>query len=198
VPFAYQLSRFLHGHPGPLVAAAEPAKKKSRDAKEAENEQAVYLAVQCGDAHWPHDWQVWDHDNTRLARRYPFETWANAWLNLPCADWRTPTRDPLDVRVQPGAGLPPVLILQSERDAATPYHGALELQRRLPGSRLVTEVGRGSHGLISFWNRCLVHQVSRYLAHGTVAGHDVRCAGHPLPKPSGKHGGVDANAGRYY
>jgi pimeloyl-ACP methyl ester carboxylesterase len=198
VPFAYQLSRFLHGDPGPLVTAAEPAKKKSRDAREAENGQAVYLAVQCGDAHWPRDWQTWDHDNTGLARRYPFETWANAWLNLPCADWRTPARDPLDVRVQPGAGLPPVLILQSERDAATPYHGALELHGRLPGSRLVTEVGRGSHGLISFWNRCLVHQVSRYLAHGTVAARDVRCAGHPLPKPSGKHGGTDANAGRYY
>lgn len=195
VPFAYQLSRYLHGDAKPLTAAATP---DPGSAKNDENSEAVYLAVQCGDASWPRDWQIWERDNSRLAKKYPFETWSNAWLNLPCASWPVHSSHPVDVRVPHGAGLPPVLIVQSERDAATPYSGALELHRRLAGSRLITEVGRGSHGLISFRNRCLNDRVDRYLLTGHTGPHDVRCAGHPLPAPTGAQGARDANAGRWY
>jgi len=61
-------------------------------------------------------------------------------MNLPCAYWPVPRQQPLDVRTLPGA-LPPTLILAAERDAATPYEGAVALQRRLSGSVLVTENG---------------------------------------------------------
>jgi pimeloyl-ACP methyl ester carboxylesterase len=195
VPFAYQLSSYLRGDAQPLTAAATP---DPRTAKDDENGEAVYLAVQCGDAPWPRDWHTWDRDNSRLAKKYPFETWSNAWLNLPCASWHVPSSYPVDVWVSPHAGLPPVLILQSERDAATPYEGAVALHHRLPGSRLITEVGRGSHGLISFRNRCLNDRVDRYLLTGRTDAHDVRCAGHPLPVPTGANGARDANSGRYY
>ncbi|MFE2431721.1 alpha/beta hydrolase [Streptomyces sp. NPDC059373] len=195
VPFAYQLSSYLRGDAKPLTAAATP---DPRTAKDDENGEAVYLAVQCGDAPWPRDWNTWERDNSRLAKRYPFETWSNAWLNLPCKSWPVPSSHPVDVRVSPHAGLPPVLLLQSERDAATPYGGAVSLHHRLPGSRLVTEVGRGSHGLISFRNRCLNDRVDHYLLTGRTDAHDVRCTGHPLPVPTGAHGAQDANSGRYY
>ncbi|CAM5473437.1 Alpha/beta hydrolase OS=Streptomyces tendae OX=1932 GN=GUR47_29715 PE=3 SV=1 [Streptomyces tendae] len=78
-----------------------------------------------------------DRDNTRLHRDHPFMTWANAWMNLPCATWPVKRQTPLNVKT--GKGLPPVLIVESERDAATPYEGAVELHRRFEGSRLVTE-----------------------------------------------------------
>lgn len=195
VSFAYQLSSYLRGDAKPLTAAATPA---PATAKADENGEAVYLAVQCGDAPWPRDWHTWDRDNTRLTKKYPFETWSNAWLNLPCASWPVPSSHPADVRVSPDAGLPPVLMVQAERDAATPYAGALELHRRLPGSRLVTEAGRGSHGLISFRNRCLNDRVDRYLLTGRTDTHDVRCTGHPLPVPAGPRGIRDANSGRFY
>ena len=48
------------------------------------------------------DWEVWDRDNTALARRAPFETWDNAWMNLPCAFWPAPRQQPLDVRTKHG------------------------------------------------------------------------------------------------
>jgi pimeloyl-ACP methyl ester carboxylesterase len=195
VPFAYQLSSYLRGDAKPLTAAATP---DPAGAKVAENGEAVYLAVQCGDSPWPRDWRTWDRDNTLLARKYPFETWSNAWLNLPCASWRVPSSHPVDVWVPPGEGLPPTLIVQSERDAATPYAGAVDLHHRLAGSRLVTEAGRGSHGLISFRNRCLNDRVDRYLLTGRTDPHDVWCAGHPLPAPAGAGGSKDANSGRFY
>lgn len=84
---AHALSAYLKGDPAPLV---EQAEEQPEAAAEAENTRAVYLAVECNDAPWPTDFAVWDRDNTRLARRAPFETWDNVWTNLPCASWRRP------------------------------------------------------------------------------------------------------------
>ncbi len=116
---AEALSAYLQGDPGPLADLAGPHPDA---AAEAENAQAVYTAVECNDAPWPTDFSVWDRDNTRLARRAPFETWDNVWTNLPCAFWPAPRQRPLDVRTGPGE-LPPTLILAAEDDAATPTTG---------------------------------------------------------------------------
>ncbi|MCW2873853.1 MAG: Alpha/beta hydrolase fold [Streptomyces oryziradicis] len=195
VPFAHLLASYLDGNAKALIATTTST---SKAAKSAENGDAAYLAVECGDSDWPRDWRVWHRDNSRVAKRYPFETWANAWLNLPCAYWPVPAGHPVDVGVAEGSDLPPVLILQSDRDAATPYEGALELHSRLPGSRLITETGAGSHGLVSIWNPCVSASVDRYLVEGTVDDADVRCEGHPAPVPTGRAGASDANTGHLY
>ncbi|CAM5361455.1 Tripeptidyl aminopeptidase OS=Streptomyces glaucescens OX=1907 GN=tap2 PE=3 SV=1 [Streptomyces glaucescens] len=123
-----------------------------------------------------------DRDNTRLARVAPFETWANVWMNLPCAYWPAPRQRPLDVRTKPGE-LPPTLILAAERDAAAPYEGALELQRRLSGAVLVTERDAGAHGLVGGPNACVNGYVDAYLLEGRLPGRRAACAPHPEPKP---------------
>ena len=40
-------------------------------------------------------WNVWRADNTRVDAKAPFETWANAWFNAPCAFWHAPARKPV-------------------------------------------------------------------------------------------------------
>lgn len=82
-----------------------------------------------------------------------------------------------------GKGLPGVLIVQSERDAATPYGGAVELHQRFKGSRLITEKGAGSHGVTSLVNPCVNERVDAYLLTGKLDGADVTCAPHATPKP---------------
>ncbi|MFJ8586834.1 alpha/beta hydrolase [Streptomyces sp. NPDC093595] len=176
---AEALSEFLRGNPGPLVEQAAPREEAAR---ETENGHAVYTAVECNDAPWPTDWRVWDRDNTALAKEAPFETWANVWLNLPCAYWPAPRQRPLDVRAEPGA-LPPTLILAAERDAATPYEGALELQRRLGGSVLVTERGAGTHGVAGGPNACVNGHLEAYLLQGRTPVRRASCAPHPEPDP---------------
>ncbi|MGV9531524.1 alpha/beta hydrolase, partial [Streptomyces cellulosae] len=176
---AHALSAYLKGDPAPLV---EQAEEQPEAAAEAENTRAVYLAVECNDAPWPTDFAVWDRDNTRLARRAPFETWDNVWTNLPCASWPAPRQRPLDVRAGEDA-LPPTLILAAERDAATPYDGALELHRRLTGSALVTERDAGSHGLAGGANACVNAHLTAYLLEGRVPGRRASCAPHPAPAP---------------
>ncbi|MFG2636691.1 alpha/beta hydrolase [Streptomyces sp. NPDC048362] len=182
------LSAYLHGDPAPLVRVAAP---HPGTATEAENGRAVYTAVECNDAPWPTDFAVWDRDNTRLARVAPFETWDNAWMNLPCAYWPAPRRQPLDVRTGPGE-LPPVLILAAERDAAAPYAGAVEMNRRLAGSVLVTERDAGTHGIGGGPNKCVDAYFDAYLLEGRLPARHASCAPRPEPKPDAPRAGEES------
>ncbi|MGO4426135.1 alpha/beta hydrolase, partial [Streptomyces sp. MCAF7] len=144
-PVAEVWSAYLAGDEKQLVEAAGPDLSDTAGNIASENGNAVYTAVECADAKWPTSWRTWDRDNTRLHTDYPFMTWANAWLNLPCATWDAPQQNPIEVGAD--KGLPKTLIVQSTRDAATPYDGAVELHKRLRGSRLITEKDAGSHGV---------------------------------------------------
>ncbi|MFJ4832560.1 alpha/beta hydrolase [Streptomyces sp. NPDC088747] len=176
---AQALSAYLKGDPKLLIEQAGPYPEA---AAEQENGNAVYTAVECNDAPWPTDWRTWDRDNTRLARKAPFETWDNVWMNLPCAYWPVPRQQPLDVRTLPGE-LPPTLILAAERDAATPYEGAKALHRRLFGSVLVTEKDAGTHGIGGGPNKCVNGHLDAYLLEGRLPVRHAECAPHAEPKP---------------
>ncbi|WP_431040671.1 alpha/beta hydrolase [Streptomyces sp. P1-3] len=177
-------SAYLAGDEKPLIEAAAPDMSDTKGNIASENGNAVYTAVECADAKWPTSWSRWNRDNTRLHKDYPFLTWSNAWMNLPCATWGAPQQTPLDVGAD--KGLPPVLIVQAERDAATPYEGAVELHKRLKGSRLITEKDAGSHGVTTEINPCINERVDAYLLKGKVDAKDVTCGPHATPKPEAK------------
>ena len=174
-------SKYAAGDTQALVDAAAPDLTDTAGNISSENGNAVYTAVECTDAKWPTSWKKWDRDNTALHAKYPFLTWSNAWMNLPCATWGVPQQTPVEVRT--GKGLPKVLIVQSTRDAATPYSGAVELHHRLKGSELITEKDAGSHGVTGLVNSCINDRVTAYLVSGTLDGKDVTCTPHATPVP---------------
>lgn len=181
VSIATNFSKYVAGDAKPLIEAASPDLSDTAGNIASENSNAVYTAVECADAKWPTSWKKWDRDNTRIHRDNPFMTWANAWMNLPCATWSSKQHEPVEVKT--GKGLPPVLIAQATRDAATPYGGAVELHKRFKGSRLITEKDAGSHGITNLVNPCLNDRVDTYLLTGKVDSKDVTCAPHATPKP---------------
>lgn len=181
VPVATAFSKYVAGDTQALVDAAAPDLTDTAGNISSENGNAVYTAVECTDAKWPTSWKKWDRDNTALHQKYPFMTWANAWLNLPCATWPVKQQTPVNVRT--GKGLPGVLIVQSERDAATPYEGGVELHQRFKGSRLITEKDAGSHGVTGLVNPCINTRVDAYLLTGKLDATDVTCTPHATPKP---------------
>ncbi len=185
VPTAQVWSAYVGGDTQALVDAAAPDMTDIAGNAASENGNAVYTAVECADAKWPTSWKKWDRDNTRLHKDHPFMTWANAWMNLPCATWKAPQQTPVEVHAK--KGLPPVLIVQATRDAATPYEGAVELHKRLAGSRLITEKGAGSHGVTGQINACINTRVETYLLTGKVDAKDVVCAPHTTPVPTAAH-----------
>ncbi|QHC24118.1 alpha/beta hydrolase [Streptomyces sp. GS7] len=174
-------SAYVAGDSKPLIDKAGPHLADKAANITAENGNAVYTAVECTDTKWPTSWQKWDRDNTRVNQRAPFMTWSNAWMNLPCASW--PVKQQTPVNVTTGKGLPPVLIVQSTRDAATPYDGAVELHKRFAGSRMITERGAGSHGVTGLVNPCINKRVDAYFLEGKTDPKDVTCAPHATPVP---------------
>ncbi|KAA6223612.1 alpha/beta hydrolase [Streptomyces albofaciens JCM 4342] len=181
-PTAQAWSAYLSGDEKPLIQGAGPDMSDIAGNIASENSNAVYTAVECNDAKWPTSWRKWDRDNTRVHQKAPFMTWANAWMNLPCATW--PEKQLTPVEVKTGKGLPSVLIVQSTRDAATPFEGAVELHKRLKGSRLIVEKDAGSHGVTSLVNPCINNRVDTYFLTGKTDAKDVTCAPHATPQPS--------------
>ncbi|GAA2255691.1 alpha/beta hydrolase [Streptomyces amakusaensis] len=180
-PVARIFSKYVAGDPQPLIDAAGPDLSDTAGNARSENSNAVYTAVECADAKWPTKWKTWDRDNTRLHQDYPFLTWSNAWMNLPCSTWST--KQHTAVNVKSSKGLPGVLIVQAERDAATPVEGAYELHKRLKGSRLIVEKNAGSHGVTGITNACVNQRVDAYLLNGTLDAANVTCDPHAAPKP---------------
>ncbi|MFF8378709.1 alpha/beta hydrolase [Streptomyces sp. NPDC015661] len=169
--------------PAPLKEAYE--RYGEADAA-ADNGYSVYTSVQCRDAGWPRDWNVWRKDSWDVHAKAPFSTWNNAWYNAPCAFWPVESLTPPDVT---NDQVPPVLILQATNDAATPYEGGVALHRLIRGSSLVVEEGGGNHGVTLGGNDCLDGHLAAYLATGEVprgegdAEVDAVCAALPEPEP---------------
>ncbi|GAA4564616.1 alpha/beta hydrolase [Planotetraspora kaengkrachanensis] len=133
------------------------------DAKE-ENSYAVYLGVQCRDAAWPRNWERWRADAQKASEKAPFMAWPNAVYNLPCAFW--PERGGTPVKVGTSQ-VPPMLLIQSVHDAATPYAGALSMLRLFPTAHLLTEAG-GDHGVSLAGNPCVDRHLAAYLRDATL------------------------------
>jgi pimeloyl-ACP methyl ester carboxylesterase len=177
------------------VAAVKAAYDDSTSTTD-DNGYAIYTAVQCTDAPWPKDWNVWRADNTEIDAKAPFETWANAWFNAPCAFWPAPARKPVQVDGSKVAG--GVLIISETFDGATPFEGALHARDVFPNSALIEGKGGTTHASSLSGVACTDDKVAAYLADGTLPARkpgrhsDVKCD--PLPQPNPTEGADAASS----
>ncbi|MFF4607295.1 alpha/beta hydrolase [Streptomyces sp. NPDC001339] len=181
-PKAEAWSAYEAGHPEKLVKDAGPNRSDTQGTIARENADAAYTAVNCADAKWPTDWNRWDQDAVRQDAKAPFMAWFSTRKNLPCATWPGTQHTPIDVKG--GKQLPPVLLVQDDGDAATPYAGAAELHRRFPGSSLLTVKNAGAHSVTTERNPCVNDRVDAYLLRGTLNSQDMTCAPAPSPSPT--------------
>ncbi len=98
---------------------------------------------------------------------------ALAWSSLPCADWPVPATGKPGPITAPGA--PPILVVGTTRDPATPYRWAQSLARQLQSGVLLTRVGDG-HTAYLEGNACIDAKVEAYLLRGTPPADGTRCA----------------------
>jgi pimeloyl-ACP methyl ester carboxylesterase len=171
------LSQYKAGNTQALVDAYETLGITSDDSG-----YPVYNGVQCTDVQWPKSWAKWKQDNWRLYHQgYKFETWANAWYNAPCLFWPAKAGRPVDVGH--AKGLPQVLLFQATNDAATPFPGGVEMNKRLKGSRLVIEDGGRTHGVVQRGNACIDDKFNAFLTSGALPANQSHCARLPEPVP---------------
>ncbi len=130
----------------------------------------AYAAVVCLDLA-PPDEAGFDELAADLAVVAPRFGVGLAYELLPCASWPVPpSRDPAPVNSPPGA--PPVLVVATTGDPATPPDGAERVAARLEGSLLIYE-GEGHVALGS--STCATDVIRAYLADLTLPPEGTRC-----------------------
>ena len=93
--------------------------------------------------------------------------------DLLCANWPYKYTGP-GITALTGAGAPPVLVVSTTGDPATPYEWGVALADQLESATLVTYNGEG-HTAYSPDNVCIAKVVDDYLIKGTVPASDPQC-----------------------
>jgi TAP-like protein len=88
-----------------------------------------------------------------------------------CPQWPVPAQ----VRAHPvtAAGAPPILVVGTTRDPATPYEWAQAAAAHLVSGRLLTRIGSGHVAYTR--SACVTTAVDRYLIHGDLPAVGATC-----------------------
>ncbi|MFF4251961.1 alpha/beta hydrolase [Streptomyces sp. NPDC001663] len=159
-----------------LILAAQkgtvPPAPQSPPDEVLQNYTAVGAATICNDAAWPRSTAVYRKGVEESRARYPLTAGMprNAMV---CAAWPWQPKQPVRITDR---GPSNVLLVQNERDVATPLSGALKLREAL-GRRavMVTVDSTGHDAYLDNGNACGDVTVSRFLATGERPGKDVYC-----------------------
>lgn len=136
------------------------------------NVSEANLAVNCVDRPWPRTVQPYLALAERVRRDAPRFGPSIALSGLACASWPVPPQGtPHAVRA---VGAPPVVVIGTTRDPATPYAWAVALARQLSSGVLVSHDGDGHTVYRVGGPPCVVEPVTAYLLTATSPG-TVRC-----------------------
>jgi pimeloyl-ACP methyl ester carboxylesterase len=138
-----------------------------------QNVAAVGAATICNDADWPSDPGVYQEGVAKSRAEFPL-TGGMPRNAMPCADWPW---EPKEAPVHVGdRGPSNILMVQNERDPATPLSGALKLREAL-GRRavMVTNDSTGHDAYLDNGTACGDATVSRFLATGRRPAADLYC-----------------------
>ncbi|MFD9740504.1 alpha/beta hydrolase [Umezawaea sp. NPDC059074] len=136
-------------------------------------------AIICNDTPFRGDRDYLVRESGRQGALYPLI--GSYVVAAPCAFWDRP---PLQLKTPTGRGVPPILMVQSVRDPATPLEGAQRAHQKFAGSRMLTVTDEGDHGIYAFGNPCVDRVVEAFIVDGVVPPRDSTCAGVPLPDPT--------------
>ncbi|WP_461000042.1 alpha/beta hydrolase [Streptomonospora sediminis] len=141
------------------------------DTAEYANYTSALVSVNCSDRKSPRDIGAFADAVDRADTASPLFGASLTWGSLTCAYWpadAAPETEPLDA---PGA--PPILVVGTTRDSATPYEWAEAMANELDSGVLLTRDGDG-HTAYGHGNACVDDAVDTYLlrakppAKGTV------------------------------
>jgi pimeloyl-ACP methyl ester carboxylesterase len=129
------------------------------------------MAINCLDRPWPHGLPAWQAAATAAAAAAPQFGRVIVWGSLTCAYW--PVRSYPLPRIT-AAGAPPILVVGTTRDPATPYRWARALAGELRSGVLLGWNGDG-HTAYLRGSSCVDNIVNSYLVSGTVPKSGTVC-----------------------
>jgi pimeloyl-ACP methyl ester carboxylesterase len=135
------------------------------------NEVDANVAVNCIDRPWPRRLPVWQAAAAAAQRAAPQFGGAAVWSSLPCAYWPVKAAPPPKITA---AGAPPILVVGTTRDPATPFRWAKALAGDLKSGVLLGRNGDG-HTAYMMGSSCIDGIVNDYLISGAVPRNGTMC-----------------------
>jgi hypothetical protein len=139
-----------------------------------DNAVAAAYAIACDDVSWPRDVNRYARDVAEDRASFPLSAGfpANVW---PCAFWPTTPVEPA-VTIS-GRGPRDILILQNERDPATPLESGLGMHKALGARSALVTVDAGGHGVYGTQGpqACAAVTTDAFLTKGTLPAQDEHC-----------------------
>ncbi len=144
---------------GTLLAAAAYSYAGQNPDGTFSNIISANIATVCLDRPAPRTIAAYKALAARLSRSAPNFGASEAWGTLLCAYW--PSRATAKPKPAHAPGAPPILVIGSTHDPATPYQWAQALAKQLPGAVLLTRKGAGHTGYR--YSSCIRTWADRYL-----------------------------------
>ncbi|MFP5348160.1 MAG: alpha/beta hydrolase [Actinomycetes bacterium] len=167
------LSSAFSGDGTKLLALADQYAQRGPDGSYDGNLLEVFNAVTCLDYPMNDDPAAMHALEQRLVAASPTFGSYLAYGEVLCGEWPvTPVRTPAPIRAD---GAPPILVVGTTGDPATPYRWAQALARELKSGRLLTWDGEG-HTAYLRGSQCVDGAVDRYLLDGELPGEGAACS----------------------
>ena len=145
------------GDANTLVRAAESANQGSLDIGQ--------LAYTCTDPGWPTRWSTWRADTTKAAKASPYIAWLNTWTSAPCLYWHVRTEPAITIG---SVRTPPILLIDTHYDPATPIIGARRMHAALRKSQLLISGGGDHAAYLTDPNTCIDTAANNYWLKGAL------------------------------
>lgn len=156
-----------------MLAMADLYMKRDKEGHYS-NSTDVRSAVNCMDKPAVTDKAKLVEQDKRTRDAAPFLNYGEFTGDAPlptCAFWPVPpTTTPHEISVK---GLPPVLVVSTTDDPATPYQAGVELAKQLGGTVLTFEGTQ--HTIVFQGDQCIDEKAATYLMDVTVPPPDTRC-----------------------
>ncbi len=159
------------GDGGLLLLIADPLNGRDRNGGYS-NLVDANTAVNCLDFPAPRDPEAYAAFAAALTKKAPRFGAVLGWSDIDCAYWPVPPdRVPAPIHA-PGA--PPIVVIGSTFDPATPYQWAVALSKELQSGVLITRRGEGHTGYDA--SSCVLKAVDAYLLKLTTPKPGLTCS----------------------
>ncbi|WP_426570694.1 alpha/beta hydrolase [Aquihabitans sp. McL0605] len=133
----------------------------------------IYFAVSCLDDSWPTDPGKVFAAAAKAAKKDPLFGSPIVLDYIRCAMWPAKP-EPLKPVPADTKGLPPIVVISTTKDPATPYENGVAVAEQIPTGVLVTNVGEG-HTIVGQGKPCIDDMVADYFIDLTVPEDGLVC-----------------------
>lgn len=163
---------FWEGTGDNLLYLADLYNDRNEDGSFSSNSTEAFRAINCADGRAITDMGTMQALAAEIQEAAPTLGESFGYSGIECTDWPYPA---VEQEADPAAkGAPPIVVIGTTNDPATPYRGAQVLAKTLSSGVLVTYEGEG-HTAYGRSNNCIAGAVEDYLVEGKVPEDGLTC-----------------------